>query len=207
MPFPSFEDITDTEWDWILLVERTRGLTTKQIGEAVGCFYQMEKGPWQRFKEECAPYLRHVSRVRCRSVKYQVYKHLDASLTDGHPSLTDAVLADVFNVSEKTISQLRASWKQLVKEHEHWPQCRNCSRRGSKCNPLLENGLCLICNAREHGWPLNVWMKNGQYVALLRELGLMEDKVADYIGGNGDSSDCTEVRGAEEKRELVGAAA
>jgi hypothetical protein len=79
----------------------------------------------------------------------------------------------VFHTELEKVEELMKQWDTDVRLHRHFPVCKTCRMRGGRTNPILENMVCLICNARAKGWPLDKWRENGQLVALFYKWGLI----------------------------------
>lgn len=208
MPFPDWQELTEREWQAIILVERLRGLSKQAIADLLSCSLGAMEPHWKVFTnyegdeaENEFEYLYSSRGVRV-SLKERVYRHMDSVFQDNLPPCTSGVLADVFEEDAVKIAQYMDQWSEDVSARVHFPRCRSCKFRGHNENPILENGVCLQCNAKLEGWPLGQWREDGRFAALLYHWGLIrEDIVADYIkGGNGYDS----RGGAEADRPYAG---
>jgi hypothetical protein len=213
MDAPSYDDLTDDEWYMIILIERLRGLSLGDIVEWLDCGLHIieEYGNWEAFRTGEGPQYLAYKPSTGRELDYRVGCYMDATLVQGLVPLRPEVLADIFEADVEDVTACIEAWKEAVSTRERWPRCLQCTFRGSAMNPILENGLCLECNADREGWPIEMWRSNGQYAALLYSWDLLEDEVvADYIKGDGsDSGDRTETHRqvAEGRRfEMAGAA-
>lgn len=173
----SYKNFTDTEWDWVILIERMRGLNKKELQDFIGCGRKIIDKHWPRTLTYSS-----VIYSRVLSVNERVYRYMDIAYCAKEPCFTPEVLAELLDADPDYIGRLMAEWHEDVECYQHFPvECgfgmdgKGCGMRGSKINPILENGLCMECNAEEKGWPLDVWRENGQMVALLHQWGLMED--------------------------------
>ena len=197
MDAPPYGILTDNEWYMILLIERLRGLSLGDIAEWLECGMHIieEHGDWEAFRMGGGPMYLSYKPSAGKDLDYRVGVYLDATLVQGLVPLRDAVLADIFEASPEDVAACRQEWERQVRSKKRWPRCLECTFRGNAMNPILENGLCLECNADRYGWPLSVWRQNGQYVALLYNWDLIDGAiVADYIKGNRhDPRDRTET--------------
>lgn len=175
----NYENFTDTEWSWILLIERLRGLTLDEIKTFIGCKDNDLIDHWCKTRS-------YKQAVRCSNmpVKERVYLYMDMALRNEDPFFTPAVLADIFESNEECVQREVEQWHRDVESHRHFPwECgfgmngHGCGVRGSWFNPIMENGLCLQCNADRNDWPIELWRTNGQMVALLFEWGLIESEM------------------------------
>jgi hypothetical protein len=202
MTFP--EQLTSTEWQTIILIERLRRLSKRDIRDLVGCSYSDFKLHWEEFAESGGmEYLKN-TRSGHKTPKEEVYLYMDYAFKDGSVPLSAGVLADVFDSNERDVQQYIEQWEADVNAHAHFPMCRSCGVRGDKWNPTLENGVCLQCNAGIHRWPLEQWKESGRYVALLYHWGLI-DNVSETIRRSCDTWDGAEVHRHREGKQYMGA--
>lgn len=190
MDAPPYDVLTDNEWYMILLIERLRGLSLGEIAKWLGCGMHIieARGNWGAFRAGKGPACLKHKLPTNNDLAQRVRDYMDSTLVQNLVPLKPKVLADIFEAETEEVIECQKQWEKDIRTRKHWPRCLSCTFRGGKMNPILENGLCLECNAAKYNWPLDTWHTNGQYVALLYSLGLLKQSiVADYIkrGGNG----------------------
>jgi len=163
---------TKLEMDWIVMIERLRGLSKEKIIDMVGCVPSHIEDSWRL----SLPYYKVFIQSRNKVVN-KIMLYLDTACANNEPTFTSKELAHILDVDEDVVIETMKRWRKEVDSFKRWPvPCSRCDSRGSWHNPILENRKCFTCNAEEKKWPVDEWRENGQMVALLHEWGLIDDK-------------------------------
>lgn len=174
-------ELTETERYYVVLIERMRGSSAKKMEQMLNREWKEFAAPWAETSKYGALFRR--KRLIASS---KIYLYMDLAIQQGDAAFGPGLLADVFGIEVAEAEEIVDLWWWEVENHKHFPiPCKLCDMRGSWYNPIMENGNCLYCNAREQEWPLERWCEGGQMIELLFGWGLIsEDEVADWVKEN-----------------------
>jgi len=157
-------EMTDVEWEWVIHLERIRGATINSLARELGVSRSVVLAHWETY----SPY-----KFIYYDSENRLMHYFDICYSRREKTLTNAELASLMDMNVEDVASEREKWWTEVSGRLRWPvPCERCEMVGSWENIILENGLCIECNAEDNGWPLEEWKLGGEYVALLEHLGV-----------------------------------